>query len=70
VRGLRVRACCPLNEGPRTVRGNRPGKVVQLQEHEVKYLCTTAREVLLEQPILLEIEAPIKICGALSSSCA
>jgi serine/threonine-protein phosphatase PP1 catalytic subunit len=62
-----VRARCPLNERPRTVRGNRPGKVVQLQEHEVKYLCTTAREVLLEQPILLEIEAPIKICGTFAS---
>ena len=45
------------------VRGNRPGKAVQLQEFEIKYLCTKAREIFINQPILLELEAPIKICG-------
>jgi serine/threonine-protein phosphatase PP1 catalytic subunit len=45
------------------VRGNRPGKPVQLQEYEIKYLCTKAREIFITQPILLELEAPIKICG-------
>jgi len=45
------------------VRGNRPGKPVQLQEYEIKYLCTKAREIFISQPILLELEAPIKICG-------
>lgn len=43
------------------VRGSRPGKHVQLQEHEVKYLCTKAREIFIQQPILLELEAPIKV---------
>jgi hypothetical protein len=52
---------------PHAVRGNRPGKPVQLQEYEIKYLCTKAREIFINQPILLELEAPIKICGA---SCA
>ncbi len=47
------------------VRGNRPGKPVQLQEYEIKYLCTKAREIFINQPILLELEAPIKICGTL-----
>lgn len=51
-----------------TVRGNRPGKPVQLQEYEIKYLCTKAREIFINQPILLELEAPIKICGASSRS--
>lgn len=46
-----------------TVRGNRPGKAVTLQEYEIKYLCTRAREIFISQPILLELEAPIKICG-------
>lgn len=46
-----------------TVRGNRPGKAVQLHEYEIKYLCTKAREIFISQPILLELEAPIKICG-------
>lgn len=50
---------------PSAVRGNRPGKPVQLQEYEIKYLCTKAREIFINQPILLELEAPIKICGAL-----
>lgn len=47
-----------------TVRGNRPGKQVQLAEYEIKFLCTKAREIFINQPILLELEAPIKICGA------
>ena len=55
------------------VRGNRPGKAVTLQEYEIKYLCTRAREIFISQPILLELEAPIKICGkriALRSRCS
>ena len=43
------------------VRGSRPGKHVQLLEPEIRHLCTTAREILLSQPILLELEAPIKV---------
>ncbi|KAG6888137.1 hypothetical protein C0995_010350 [Termitomyces sp. Mi166 len=50
-------------EDGKIVRGNRPGKPVQLQEYEIKYLCTKAREIFINQPILLELEAPIKICG-------
>ncbi|KAF9942552.1 Serine/threonine-protein phosphatase pp1 [Mortierella antarctica] len=45
------------------VRGSRPGKQVQLAENEIKFLCTEAREIFINQPILLELEAPIKICG-------
>ena len=44
------------------VRGSRPGKQVQLLEHEIQYLCTKAREIFIQQPILLELEAPIKVC--------
>ena len=43
------------------VRGSRPGKVVQLDEREIRYLCTKAREIFIYQPILLELEAPIKV---------
>lgn len=43
------------------VRGSRPGKQVQLHEFEIRYLCTKAREILIQQPILLELEAPIKV---------
>jgi hypothetical protein len=45
------------------VRGSRPGRQVQLAEHEIKGLCVRAKEIFMSQPILLELEAPIKICG-------
>lgn len=49
------------------VRGNRPGKNVQLSEGEIRGLCLKSREIFLSQPILLELEAPLKICGKLAS---
>lgn len=45
------------------VRGARPGKHVQLSEGEIRGLCLKSREIFLSQPILLELEAPLKICG-------
>jgi serine/threonine-protein phosphatase PP1 catalytic subunit len=45
------------------VRGSRPGRQVNLTENEIKGLCMKAREIFMGQPILLELEAPIKICG-------
>ncbi|MCI04228.1 serine/threonine-protein phosphatase PP1, partial [Trifolium medium] len=41
---------------------SRPGKQVQLSEAEIRQLCGVAREIFLQQPNLLELEAPIKIC--------
>jgi len=46
-----------------SVRGARPGKQVTLTEDEIKFLCVRARDIFIQQPILLELEAPIKICG-------
>lgn len=46
-----------------TVRGCRPGKTVTMSEGEVRGLCLKSREIFLQQPILLELEAPLKICG-------
>ena len=46
------------------VRNGRPGKNVQLSENEIRSLCLTAKEIFMGQPNLLELEAPIKICGA------
>ena len=34
-----------------------------LSENEIKGLCVKSREIFLGQPNLLELEAPIKICG-------
>jgi len=45
------------------VRGKKPGKNVNLTEDEIKHLCTKSREIFISQPNLLELEAPIKICG-------
>lgn len=45
------------------VRGTRPGKQVNLTENEVRLLCIRSREIFMSQPVLLELEAPIKICG-------
>ncbi|KAL7177672.1 hypothetical protein ACSBR2_030935 [Camellia fascicularis] len=44
------------------VRG-RPGKQVQLSESLIRQLCLQSREIFLQQPNLLDLEAPIKICG-------
>ncbi|XP_022210598.1 serine/threonine-protein phosphatase beta isoform isoform X1 [Drosophila obscura] len=45
------------------VRSCRTGKQVQMTEAEVRGLCLKSREIFLQQPILLELEAPLIICG-------
>jgi len=45
------------------VRSARPGKEVQLQERQITLLCHACRDIFISQPILLELEAPIKIVG-------
>lgn len=50
------------------VRTGRPGKQVQLTEQEIKQLCLSSKEIFMQQPNLLELEAPIKICGKTSAS--
>ncbi|KAK6933101.1 Serine-threonine protein phosphatase, N-terminal [Dillenia turbinata] len=45
------------------VRSLRPGKQVQLSEAEIRQLCVASRDIFMQQPNLLELEAPIKICG-------
>lgn len=49
-------------------RNARTVRQVQLSENEIRALCTTSREIFLSQPNLLELEAPIKICGIVSFS--
>ena len=45
------------------VRKSKPGRQVNLSEQEVRTLCIRSREIFMNQPILLELEAPLKICG-------
>ncbi|KAG2316133.1 hypothetical protein Bca52824_019255 [Brassica carinata] len=39
------------------------GKQVQLSEIEIRQLCVNARQIFLSQPNLLDLHAPIRICG-------
>ncbi|XP_022734376.1 serine/threonine-protein phosphatase PP1-like [Durio zibethinus] len=43
-------------------RNNR-GKRIQLNDSEIRQICLTAKKLFLTQPNLLELEAPINICG-------
>ncbi|KAL3809081.1 hypothetical protein ACHAXA_007866 [Cyclostephanos tholiformis] len=45
------------------LRGSPPGTLASLAEDEIKLLCQRVRPILLAQPMLLELEAPLKICG-------
>uniref|UniRef100_A0A803R670 protein-serine/threonine phosphatase n=1 Tax=Cannabis sativa TaxID=3483 RepID=A0A803R670_CANSA len=46
-----------------SAKNGRTTKQVQLTETEIRQLCSTSKEIFLSQPNLLELEAPIKICG-------
>jgi serine/threonine-protein phosphatase PP1 catalytic subunit len=45
------------------VRGSQTNINVNISENEIRTLCLKSREIFLNQPVLLELEAPIKICG-------
>ncbi len=45
------------------LRGSPPGTMCNLSAGEIKGLCARAKPILMQQPMLLELEAPIKICG-------
>ncbi len=46
-----------------SLRGSPPGTQASISESEIKLLTTRVRPILLSQPMLLELEAPLKICG-------
>jgi serine/threonine-protein phosphatase PP1 catalytic subunit len=43
--------------------GARGGRSVHLCEAEIRSVCQMARAVFLQQPVLLELEAPLKVVG-------
>ncbi|KAF9602336.1 hypothetical protein IFM89_026541 [Coptis chinensis] len=43
-------------------KNGRTPRQVQLTEVEIRQLCLTSKEIFINQPNLLELEAPIKIC--------
>eukprot|EP01126_Amoeba_proteus_P055643 TRINITY_DN6925_c0_g1_i3.p1 TRINITY_DN6925_c0_g1~~TRINITY_DN6925_c0_g1_i3.p1 ORF type:complete len:299 (-),score=45.29 TRINITY_DN6925_c0_g1_i3:116-1012(-) len=44
-------------------RNSAPGSRVDLKVNEVKFLIEKAREIFISQPVLLDLEAPLKIVG-------
>ena len=46
-----------------SVRGNKPGKQVDLKEEEIKFLIEQSLPIIKEQKMLIELEAPIHVCG-------
>lgn len=46
-----------------SVRGNKPGKTVDLKEEEIKYLIDKSMLIFKEQKMLIELEAPLRVCG-------
>jgi serine/threonine-protein phosphatase PP1 catalytic subunit len=46
-----------------SVRNSKVPKQVNLLEGEIKGLCHKCKEIFMQQPIFLELEAPLKICG-------
>ncbi len=36
---------------------------VNLAESQIRQLCMKSREIVLEQPMLLELSAPVIVCG-------
>lgn len=45
------------------VRGCRPGKTVGLLESEITALCVNSREIFMDEPMLVEVPAPVMVFG-------
>ena len=43
--------------------GNKPGKTVDLKEEEIKMLIDKSLIIIKEQKMLVELEAPLRVCG-------
>lgn len=46
-----------------SVKNSRLGKNVHLSEAEILFLCEQTKKIHLDQPMLLHINTPVKICG-------
>ena len=46
-----------------SVKGNKPGKQVDLKEEEIKFLIDKSLPIIKEQKMLVELEAPLHVCG-------
>ena len=46
-----------------SVKGNKPGKLVELKEEEIKFLIDKSLALIKEEKMLIELEAPLRVCG-------
>ena len=46
-----------------SVRGNKPGKQVDLKDEEIRFLLDKSQSIIIEQKMLVELEAPLHVCG-------
>jgi len=46
-----------------SARNKKPGTPVDIQGDDAIKLCSAAKDIFMNQPMLLELGAPIKICG-------
>ena len=42
---------------------SKKNKTVKLKEKDIMALCSRVKQIFKEQPLLLELEAPLKVCG-------
>ena len=45
------------------VRSQKPGKQIKLAEQEILGLVRTVKNIFMSQSMLVEVSAPVKICG-------
>ncbi|VAH72684.1 unnamed protein product [Triticum turgidum subsp. durum] len=46
-----------------------PSAAPPLKAEEIRHLCAAAKELLLKQPTLLQLSAPVNICGDIHGQC-
>jgi len=44
-------------------RDRKPVKAIDMSESEIQAICNKSRKIFLSQPMLLELKAPLRICG-------
>ena len=46
-----------------SVRGFKPGALVDLKEEEIKFIINSSLPIIKKEKVLVELEAPLKVCG-------
>lgn len=45
------------------MRNSKPGKIVKLEESVILGIIRTVKNIFMSQPMLVEVQAPLKVCG-------